>query len=106
MTYRDETETLREELRQTGAELARVSAELAKRDTKPRTEIQYRDQIGRMLDWVGVAIVLLSIVSVSTFVAAITLERGVAAARVVCVLSTATMIRIWWRALPRVEVKR
>lgn len=109
MMYRDETETLREELRQTSAELARVSAELAKRDAKPRTEIQYRDRGGaRVLEWVVVAVVLLGIVAISTFVAALALssERGVTAAWIVCALSTAVMLRIWWRALPRVEVKR
>lgn len=107
--YRDDTEALREELRATSAELARVNAELMKRDAKPRTEIQYRDRGGvRMLDWVGVAIVLLGIVACSTFAAAIVLPfgPGVVASWVVCALSTSMLLRIWWKALPRVEVKR
>ena len=54
MAYRDETETLREELRQTSAELARVSAELAKRDAEPEEVevIPYRDALDELRPWV------------------------------------------------------
>ncbi len=108
MTYRDETETLRQELRQTSAELARVNTELMKRDAKPRTEIQYRDERDAVHEWVVISVLMLLSVSLSTFIAALLLPSGraTAAASVAFVLSTALLLRIWWKALPRVKVSR
>ena len=108
MNYRDETETLREELRRTSAELARVNTELMKHDAKPRAEIEYRDpRRNEVHEWVVVSVLMLLAVSLSTLIAALLLSgRAAAFAGVVCTLSTALMLRIWVKALPRVEAKR
>lgn len=104
--YRDETETLRAELRQTSLELSRANAELMKRE--PRAEIEYRDPSrNEVHEWVVVSVLMLLAVSISTLIAALLLSgRAAAFAGVVCTLSTALMLRIWVKALPRVKVKR
>lgn len=109
-TYRDEVETLRAELQQTRAELAQMTAKFAKLNAKMHAQIEYRSHGGSFMhEWVTVVLVLLSITSILTLIVAILLERDIVAKSVMYslfVLSTTTMVRIWWKAVPRVEVKK
>lgn len=57
--YRDETETLREELRRTSAELARANAELMKRESRKVEAIAFVDAYGLPEMWTAVALVVL-----------------------------------------------
>lgn len=110
MTYRDETETLREELRRTSAELARVNAELTKREPDGIEVIQWREH-GVIAEWVAASLVVLGSVVLLAGIAAIgALNNGypraataVGAGAGACF---ALMGYIAFRALPRVKVKR
>ena len=108
--YRDETETLREELRATSAELARVNAELMKREPQEIEVIQWREH-GALAEWVTASIVMLgSVVIVAGIATIIALGDGyLRVAAAIGALATACfalMGYIAFRALPRVKVKR
>lgn len=111
MTYRNETETLREELRRTSAELARANAELTKREPREVEAIKWRGADGDALPWVG-ATIIGCIIGAFVFAAIGALSEnsghrllalGSLAMVVACL---ATLVSVWFKALPRTTVKR
>lgn len=108
--YRDETETLREELRRTSAELARVNAELMKSEPDDIEVIQWREH-GVVAEWVAASLVVLGGVVILAGIAAVgSLNNGYPRAAAVIGGGAAAcfvlMGYIAFRALPRVKVKR
>jgi len=110
MNYRDETETLREELRQTSAELARVNAELAKRDAEPQEveEIAYKNAWGNPHAWTLLALAAL-LVSIAASANAYADSKSLTSQVFYafgCACSVYWFARITRHILPTVKVKR
>lgn len=108
MNYRDETETLRAELLRTSSELAKANAELARRNVEPRTEVVFRDENGWLLDSVvGVLVFLagISIFSIFAGVAAPVSMRNSTVLIAIGVSSAVLWALLYWRSLPRREVR-
>ena len=108
--YRDETETLRGELRRTSAELARVNAELMKRESDEIEVIQWREH-GVVAEWVAASLVVLGSAVILAGIAAVgSLSNGYTRSAAVfgggAAVCFALMVYIAFRALPRVKVKR
>lgn len=56
MTYRDESDSIIEELRQTKADLAKVNTELREREARDAQAISYKNEYGNPRPWVLIAI--------------------------------------------------
>ena len=106
MTYRDETETLRNELDRARAELATLKSEPREVEV-----IRWYDRNGNADDWV-VATAAFALIAAVVFaiVGAIAEHcdyRRIALAMLALVaLSLVTAVWLWIKALPRTKVKR